>query len=109
MIDILGRTIAVGDIVAHGQRSGNEGCILVKVVTELRDDGNDRWDSQQVKVRGYTMTKWFYDKETKKGEHRDGLFMNDRAGWTYPERLLVINEAIDPEVREFLQEHMYDK
>ena len=109
MKDILGRYIEVGDIVAHGQRYGNSGSIEVKVVAELRDDSKDNWDSKQVKVRGYSTTKWFCDKESQNGEHRDGLFMNDRAGWTFPDRLVVITEAVDPEVRKFLQEHVNDK
>lgn len=103
MKDILGRDIKVGDIVARGHRSGAGGGMSINLVLELRDDGLDNWNSQEIKVIGYSDRKWVYDKETRNGEYKEGFYMNDRGGWTFPDRVVVITEVVPASVREFLQ------
>lgn len=104
MKDILGREIKVGDIVAHGQRSGNGGSLAVKLVTNTRiREGYSGKKHEEVHVLGYSTTKWLHDEATNKYSYQDGLFINGRGGWTTPDVIVVITESVPANIKEFLQ------
>lgn len=106
MKDLLGQEIKEGDIVAHGQRSGNSGSIQVKLVTELRqrDHYGDKID--EVKVIGYSQPTHKYNKDTGKWEETEAYYkMNDRGGWTTPDVLIVINDQVPAELKDFLTQY----
>lgn len=106
MKDILGQEIKVGDIVAHGQREANSGRISVKIVIEARSREHYSRTIDEVKVIGYRTLRWNYNKETKSGEYENGMFVNDHAGWTTPDVLLVVNDSVPKKIKEFLQSQL---
>ncbi len=106
MIDILGHEIHVGDIVAHGQRSGNSGCITIKLVTETRESDNSWYSDKgfgEVKVIGYTYLDHDWNKETREWEPVEPHYeLNSRGGWTTSDVLIVINDSVPNELKQFL-------
>lgn len=103
MKDFLGQEIKIGDIVAHGQRSGNSGVISIKIVKELRTV--DKWNSKidEVKVVGYAYLEHKWDKETREWTKVEPYYQLKQGGWTYPSVLIVINDSVPKEIKEFLQ------
>ncbi len=94
MKDILGRTIQVGDIVAHGTRSGNSGDLNVKIVSEIKDN--------QAKVVNYYRVTCEYDKDNRKWRDVTPYYKKSGSGWTSM-NLLVVNESIPTDLSNFLR------
>lgn len=105
MKDILGREIKVGDIVAHGQRSGNGGSISVKVVTEIAKRKPDRWsyETEQIKVTNYRYVTSEYNKETKSWNDVRPYYEKGGAGWTDGDRIVILSEPVPDELHYFLK------
>lgn len=105
MIDILGNTIEVGDIVAHGQRSGNSGSIGIKVVLDtLEEDDRRGRKVLKVKVAGCELI----ERTWVDGNLVDvkPFYRMNRAGWTTPEVLVVLGKSIPEELKEFIEENV---
>lgn len=108
MKDILGQEIKVGDIVAHAQRHSNKAYFSLKLVTDLRTKRKEAWTTvpqkvKEVKVIGYTTSRWVWDGEAETGKNINGFFMNDRGGWTTPDVLVVVTDKAPKDVKAFLQ------
>ena len=102
MKDILDREIKIGDIVVHGQRSGNSGALYVKIVTDTRKV-NRSWGQDELKVCGYEYITQEYNRDLRKWQTTIPYYRLSKGGWTFPERIIVITESVSEELRDILR------
>ena len=105
MIDILGREIKVGDIVAHATRSGNSGAIGIKIIADARM-ANDRWGSgehEEVKVINYEYITREYNYDTRSWYDVEPYYKKGGSGWSAGGTFVVINESVPDELKNFLR------
>lgn len=106
MKDFLGNELKVGDIVVHGQRSGNSGSLKIKLVLDLRKRDDYGRELEEVKVIGCSMRDMKWDPVKREWYEIEPEFtMNDRGGWTTPGVLMVVNDSVPMDVYSFLQEY----
>lgn len=106
MKDILGREIKVGDVVAHGTRSGNSGALSVKIIADHRFV-KDRWSDRQiekVKVINFTYMDRKWNRDTREWEDLpEPQFEKGGSGWSEGGTFLVVNESVPDDVKNFLK------
>lgn len=105
MKDLLGREIKIGDIVAHGTRSGNSGALSVKIVTDMRNEPirfNENYTREQLKVINYRFVDRKWNKEASEWQDCEPHYEKGGTGWAQGE-MLIVNEAIPEDLREFLR------
>lgn len=105
MKDILGREIKVGDIVAHGTRSGNSGDLNVKIIADTKMT-KERWtdhEIEKVKVINFYFGDQEWNKETQKWEATEPHFEKGGIGWSAGGNMLIVNESVPKDVKEFLK------
>lgn len=104
MKDILDREIKIGDIVAHGTRSGNGGSISIKIVADKKMR-ESRWSSAEievVKVINYSYITRKYNQDTEKWEDVEPHYEKGGTGWSEGGTFLIVNESIPEDLKEFL-------
>lgn len=94
MKDILKREIQVGDIVAHGTRSGNSGDLNIKIVADVKDD--------TCKVINYYYSDQKWNNETRNWEDVEPFYEKAGSGWAQG-NLLIVNESVTDELHYFLK------
>lgn len=108
MKDFLGQEMQIGDIVVHGQRSGNSGSLEIKLVLDMRESDYYGHKREEVKVIGCSKRDMKWDPVKREWYDIDPEFtMNSRGGWTTPDVLMVVNDSVPSDIYTFLQ--MYKK
>lgn len=105
MKDLLDREIKIGDIVAHGTRSGNSGAISIKIVVDKRDEPirfNEKYTREELKVINYAHITREYNDETSEWQDVEPYYKKSGTGWAQG-NLLIINESVPQDLKDFLQ------
>lgn len=105
MKDILGRELKVGDIVAHGTRSGNSGDLNVKIIVDKKKT-EARWVTSEIekfKVINFSFVNRSWDKEKGSYEDCEPHYEKGGTGWSEGYNMLIVNESVPTEVKEFLK------
>lgn len=107
MKDILGRELKVGDIVAHGTRSGNGGDLNVKIIAEIKSSVETRWgntrEMKKYKVINYNHVTRQWDKDAREYVDCEPHYEKGGTGWSEGHCMLIVNESIPNDLKEFLQ------
>lgn len=106
MKDILGREIKVGDIVAHGTRSGNSGELSVKIIADIIEKKEYEWSDSLVekcKVINFSYIDREWNRETREWEDVAPHYEKGGSGWSLGMNMLVVNESVPDEVHYFLK------
>jgi len=107
MKDVLGRELKVGDIVAFG--SPNRGSVSVRIVAGFRERGIHTRTVNEVFVRGVSKIVSKYDREKREWIDIEPYLEMERGGWTFSDRVIVINESVPEEIKSFLQESINEQ
>lgn len=105
MIDILGREIKVGDIVAHGTRAGNSGDLNVKIVADIRktkEEYNDN-EIEKCKVINFYFGSHTWDREKREWVDVGPHYEKGGIGWSQGNNMLIVNESVPQDIKDFLQ------
>lgn len=105
MKDILGREIKIGDIVAHGTRSGNSGDLNIKIIADKKLY-KEQWSGNEIeklKVINYTYIDKQYNTDLREWEPVEPHYEKGGIGWSTGYCMLVINESVPDELRDFLR------
>lgn len=94
MKDILGREIKVGDIVAHGTRSGNSGDLNVKIVAGVKED--------TCKVINYYYGKRKWNPDIQEWKDVPAFYEKGGSGWAQG-NILIVTESVPDELHYFLK------
>lgn len=100
MEDILGREIKIGDIVAFG--SSNGGDVSIRIVAGSRKRERS-WSPDEILVRGYSRVYHEYDRKLQKWVDVEPYLEMSKGGYTYTNRVVVINESVPDEIKNFLR------
>ncbi len=107
MKDILGRELKIGDIVAHGTRSGNGGDLNVKIIAEIRHKTETRWgherELEQCKVINYSYVTRVWDKESRQYVDCEPHYEKGGTGWSEGYCMLIVNESVPNDLKDFLR------
>ena len=101
MKDAVGQPVKVGDIVAFG--TPNKYTISVRVVTDIR---GKEGEFQELFVRGASKVYRAYDNEKREWYDVEPYWEMQRGGWTFPERVVVVNKLENKELVDFLKENV---
>lgn len=105
MKDILGREIKVGDIVAHGTRSGNGGAISVKIIADSKMAKN-RWSDnefEKLKVINFYINDRKWDEEKREWYAVEPTYEKGGSGWSEGGTFLIVNESVPEDIATFLR------